>query len=224
MIITMLICIAIVTAGAAVYVKANNNNIAYIFLKLAATIFVIITALFSVILGKSNTTRYTFFIVIGLAFCLAGDITLLFPSQKALVLGIGIFSLSHCVFMYIFGFFIQPISLNASAILYTAAVFAVSISLYTYLYRSMGKIKIPGVLYTIILTLMLCTALTVNPNAYVTASQTVFIKAGALMFYISDGMLSISIFKHTAGFNWISLLFYWPGILLLALSTYEKLW
>lgn len=159
----------------------------------------------------TNPNTYSLTILIGLIFCLGGDILLLFPDYfKA-----GLFSFLIGHFWYIGAFTSGPLifSWPMTVFIVLAAGYIIS-----QLWKPSGKLRLPVTIYICIFATMGLTAWS-HFNA-VLSSLAQFAALGATLFMISDSVLAWNRFKTPfKSAEGIILLTYYTGQYLIAYSA-----
>ncbi|MBD3290252.1 hypothetical protein GF337_15710 [candidate division KSB1 bacterium] len=184
--------------------------------KPVSSALLIVIALLSMILPQEHNQTYSIAILLGLMFSFGGDITLMQRTQKAFMVGLVLFLLSHIVYFITFtffnGFFVRNF---ASAFILTI----MAILIFLYLRPGLGNMKYPVLIYIIIISIMMLSALNTFESDYFTLKKSLFITIGAGLFYVSDVILAVNKFRKPFRYNRVSLAFYYSGQLLIALST-----
>ena len=160
-----------------------------------------------VVLGLAASTggRYAHLVVAGLLLSAAGDVLLLSSRERAFLAGIGSFLVAHVAYAAAFAPAAR-VSLPVAGLLSLAAVGIVA-----WLWPHLGKFRIPVVVYALAITAMLVLALGV---------ASPIVRAGALLFYLSDLTVARDRFVHRAfGNRLVGLPLYYAGQVLLALSA-----
>lgn len=194
---------------------SSKKNQIYFFKPLSALLVVsiIVLSFFVDQMGYGFKTT----ILVGMLFCLGGDIALMFDSNKAFLWGLVLFLIGHVVYtvaFLVFGGFIW------FGIKETAIITLVSVLIFTFLYPGLGRMTKPVVAYVLIICFMVnCATLTFKSD-YFNSAQAWSITLGAILFYISDVILAVNRFRFPFSLNRISLYFYFFGQLLIALSTH----
>lgn len=195
--------------------ELQNKRKQIYFFKPVATLSVISLVALSFFMETVNML-YSSGIMIGLLFSFGGDISLMFKTKKGFMIGLVFFLIAHIVyaaiFTYLNGFFSKNY-FNAFILLTLAVI------VYAYLYSGLQQMKIPVLIYVIIISVMVNSAISTTDNQLFSNTQVLFISLGALLFYISDLILAINRFKKPFKYNRISLAFYYAGQLLIAMST-----
>lgn len=140
--------------------------------------------------------RFHGFMVAGLIFSWAGDVFLEFTKDNGnmFIIGLVCFLLAHV--MYFTVFMITPgentiltkrVYLLVPVIIYGAALVA-------YLYDGLGEMRLPVIIYALVILTMLSGAL--DRKGRVNNKSYYLILAGAIIFVISDSTIAISKFSH----------------------------
>jgi len=142
------------------------------------------------LLAQCPASRRMIWFLIGIILCTVGDIFLMFR-EKHFIKGLGAFLLGHVFYVIGFGTLIPVGATPLFAIGVALLVVAASTIIFTKLRAGMianGKTKmiLPVAAYTIIISLMLYSAVMTHPVWR--SRYTLFLSVGALLFYISDVM------------------------------------
>jgi len=162
-------------------------------------------------------THYYYFLLGGLFLCLVGDICLAFQQEKMFLWGLISFLLGHV--SYSFGFFHVA---HPGAWTWGGSIIVLCISsrIYFWLKPHLGTMKIPVMLYCIVITVMLSGAWSVLDNSRLTLSGRLMIFIGALLFYVSDVFVARDRFLKKEFFNrLVGLPLYYTGQFILAFSV-----
>ncbi|MBN1574071.1 MAG: lysoplasmalogenase [Deltaproteobacteria bacterium] len=185
--------------------------------KPVATLLVILTALLSFKVPET-TRQYTLLIVIGLVFCFGGDMALMFmESKKAFLIGLVLFLLGHVVYAVTFLIY----GGDSSHLLLTALVlFVIGVFIYAFLYPGLGKMKVPVAFYILIISAMVAAAAASLFSASVPKTVAWLITIGSVLFWVSDIVLGVNRFRIPLKYDRLSLIAYYSGQFLIAVSTY----
>ena len=180
----------------------------YIFKPLSTTLVILLPVLFA----KNGLKPYKNIILIGLVFCLIGDVFLMFDAY--FVFGLASFLIGHVFFIYAF----TTINGFTTKLKTLIPLLIVSGLVFFYLKDHLGDLLIPVILYITCIALMAWQAL----NLYIWKKEYGFllITIGAFMFLVSDSVLAIN--KFVSNFTIAQFLIsstYWSAITLIALST-----
>ena len=190
-----------------------------------STLLVILVALLSFTQPGRHDTGYSLLVLLGLLLSLAGDVLLIFPQPRAFLAGLIAFLSAHLAYIAAFVHIQTSYQLGGHPLLelVAAATLAlIGIAIYLALRPTLGKLRVPVILYMLVISVMLHRALTV---AFVWPAETaapLLMAAGALLFYLSDAILAFDRFKLAGsmphGHLW-NLSAYYAGQLLIALSA-----
>lgn len=194
----------------------QHRKMIYI-VKPISTFLVIVLAMLSFWLPTYDWT-FSILVVLGLLFCLGGDVALMFQDNpKAFRIGLALFLLGHIVYsidFYTFGVF------SSWDVLTTLVLLIFGFGFYRLMRPNLGSMKIPVILYMVIISIMVNRALGLLLNPSVSHTQGLFVVLGALLFFVSDVVLAANRFWKPWRYHRISLAFYYAGQLLIALSTH----
>jgi uncharacterized membrane protein YhhN len=126
---------------------------------------------------------YTLFIVIGLLFCLGGDVFLALPQDRMFLLGLVSFLLGHIC--YVMGF-IWIASLGKVTVIGTMITLVLSGFVFIWLKPHLGAMKKPVMAYILVISFMFIGAWSVLGTTDQPFTARLFIFTGAACFYISD--------------------------------------
>ncbi len=196
-------------------------------LKPLCTILVILTCALSFTRPTdSYDTLYTWLILAGLVLSLVGDV-LLIPQDnpRAFLGGLVAFLLAHMMYIIAFAHLQFGVleAINVPGEVIAAIVLAiVAVLVYRYLSRGLGAMRLPGIAYMLVISLMVHRAVAVVLVHPGPATQPGLIVAGASLFYISDAILAANKFRlggQMPHYRLWNLSTYYTGQLLIALST-----
>jgi uncharacterized membrane protein YhhN len=128
----------------------------------------------------------------GIAFGWIGDVTLMVEHPLAFPLGILAFLINHVFYSTIFYRLAGKLKLNLTAGLLIALYVAVFC---TILWPSLGLLKIPVVVYSLVIGCMFWFALGIPVRANHRGKY--FIAAGAALFVLSDSVLALNRFRFS---------------------------
>jgi uncharacterized membrane protein YhhN len=188
-------------------------------LKAKLTVKTALSALFilTAIVQPHPIDSYYWFILLGLIFCLGGDVFLALPQEKMFRFGLVSFLLGHVfyvvAFLYVAGInFWTFIGLTISAI--------ISGGVYFWLRPHLGSMKIPVLCYIMVITAMVVGAWTVLADGGLAIGGRALVFIGALGFYFSDIFVARQRFLKAEFFNrFMGLPLYYGGQFMLAFSV-----
>lgn len=176
---TLIILFAAFLLAGLLFFEKNGNRKGKLFTKTALSCLFIITAL----VQSHPIPRYYQILLIGLFFCLGGDIFLALPGEKMFLCGLVSFLLGHVCyigcFFYVAGFSYWTWIGGVTGMVTGAAVFF-------WLQPRLGSMLIPVIAYIVVITLMLTGAWTVLGDGGVKFAGRVLVFIGAASFYVSD--------------------------------------
>ncbi len=165
------------------------------------------------LLGTGETTGiYKTLIIVGMLFCLGGDIFLMLP-EKYFIAGLGSFLVGHLFYLVAFS---GDTAMALSIWLLPLTIYGAIV--YGMLYKHLGKMRWPVLAYMVAIMLMACKALTRYSTLETTGAALA--AAGAIFFVLSDSVLAFNKFKRPfTHARWITLATYWFAQWLIALSV-----
>ncbi len=172
----------------------------------ARAVFKILASCGFVALGAlSAHDRFGLLILAGLCLSAVGDALLLSAAERVFLAGVGAFLLAHLAYVGAFAPGAR-ISLVAAAILAAAAA-----AVMAWLWRRLGPMRVPVLVYTAVISTMLLLGLgTARP----------LVLWGALLFYLSDLSVARDRFVQPGLANrLVGLPMYYAGQVLLALAA-----
>ena len=160
---------------------------------------------------------YYYLILIGLIFCLGGDVFLALPQARMFLLGLVSFLIGHV--FYVFSFFgVADIGQWTWIGCLTGLI--ISSVVFIWLRDHLGTMMLPVVVYIVVITGMLVGAWTVLGDAKLNMEGRVLVFIGAMSFYFSDLFVARDRFlKSDFSNRLIGLPTYYLGQFLLAFSV-----
>ena len=179
----------------------------------------VLSALFMVaaIVQPHPDSRYYYFVLVGLALCLCGDVFLALPYERAFLFGLVSFLLGHI--LYIFGFF-HAAHVGLWTWFGSAGIILVSSGIFFWLRPHLGPMKLPVLIYVAVISIMMAGAFSVLGDLRLALPGRIMVFAGALSFYFSDVFVARDRFmKKDLSNRIIGLPMYYTGQFLLAFSV-----
>ena len=210
--ISIIILAAILLPGL-LYFENKENRKGLLPTKTALSLLFILTAL----VQPHPIFKYYIFILIGLVFCLCGDIFLALPQKNSFLFGLISFLLGHV--FYILGFFYIA---QRSPWTWVGSVIFLVISGWVYirLRPNLGPMKVPVLVYVMAITVLISGGWSVLGDFYLTGSGRIMVFVGAVCFYVSDVFVARDRFLKKEFINrLIGLPLYYAGQFLLAFSV-----
>jgi uncharacterized membrane protein YhhN len=168
-------------------------------------------------LQPSSVPSYGKFILIGLIFCLAGDVCLALPGDKIFRAGLIAFLVGHI--FYVIGFtYLVPVSkwFIPGAVLF----WVFSLLVFLWLRPHLKAMRVPVVVYILVITVMASGAWAVFDKSASPFRGRTFVFVGAFLFYVSDVFVARNQFVKREFLNrLIGLPLYYAGQFLLAFSV-----
>lgn len=194
------------------YFESRQKVNGIVIFKTATSLFFILAA----VMQPHPDVTYFFLLIAGLVFCLFGDFFLALPKALMFKLGLVSFLVGHI--FYIFAFFSiarpDPYTIPAAAI-----IIFVSTLVYRWLRPHLGDMKVPVIVYVIVISVMLVLACSVFLTYSITIEGRTLILTGALLFYLSDLFVARDRFIKDQMVNrYIGLPLYYAGQFILAYS------
>jgi uncharacterized membrane protein YhhN len=145
---------------------------------------------------KPLTNRLHVFMLAGLLFSWAGDIILEFSGSRAgmFVPGLICFLIAHIMYLTVFITTPGKNSIIRSRIFLLVPVIIYGVGLVLYLYNDLFEMKIPVIIYALVILCMLAGA--INRIDKVKKKSFILVLAGAILFVASDSAIAISKFSH----------------------------
>jgi len=144
---------------------------------------------------RNIKNRIHFFLFAGLVFSWVGDMVLGLSAKNGNIFILGLASFLFAHIMYILVFLLTPgknyIQKHRLYILIPIAVYG--IALVSYLFNDLSEMRIPVILYTIVILTMLAGA--INRKEKVNMMSYTMVLAGAIFFVISDSVIALNKFS-----------------------------
>lgn len=143
---------------------------------------------------------FTAFILVGLVLALIGDfLNVDMTSQKVVMVGLVIFVFAYLVYA------VGIASYNGfyrADLIVAAALLAVLCAVMAYLWAGLGPMKVPFVVYGLILCIMVGRAVSTFFGDAFSSTQALLLTAGTLMIYIGDMLFAVTSYKKPAPPSW----------------------
>lgn len=163
----------------------GKRNLVYLFKPLTMA-FIIAIALTQ---SFPSQTHYSRAIILGLVFSLAGDIFLI--NHKRFIHGLVSFLIAHLFYIAAFVFFVYGDWHFTSAL----PVLISLILMLSLLWNNLGKLKIPVLVYMLVIALMGWQS--INRWFVIGDVKSMLAAFGALLFMASDSILAINKFRYS---------------------------
>lgn len=148
----------------------------------------------------SSVTTRNFYFLSALIFCWAGDVLLMFQGAEIFfILGLVAFLIGHLFYMISYQKLRQTDKkgsglLNTQKMRYSLPIVLAGTGLVTILFPHLGGLKIPVMIYALVLTLMVLQAL--FRFGFTSQKSFALVFVGAVFFMVSDSVLAINKFMH----------------------------
>jgi uncharacterized membrane protein YhhN len=213
----MLNILIIVLAGilliGLLYFEKNGNQKGKLPTKTILSCLFILTAL----VQTHPIPVYFYLLLLGLIFCLGGDVFLALPQDRMFLMGLVSFLLGHVLYVVCF-FYVADVSHwtwigGLVGLLVSGLVFG-------WLRPHLGSMLIPVIAYIIVITVMVIGAWTVLGDTKLSYAGRLLAFSGAVSFYLSDLFVARDRFLKSEFSNrLIGLPMYYCGQFLLAFSV-----
>jgi uncharacterized membrane protein YhhN len=209
----LIIILAAILLIGLLYFENKGNRRGLLPTKTALSLLFII----AVLVQPHLIPRYYHLLLLGLIFCLIGDVCLALPQQKMFLLGLVSFLIGHI--FYAFGFFAVTHTSTWTWV-GSLVVLLVSGTVYWWLRPHLGEMKIPVVIYIIVISIMISGACSLLGNPHLAQPGRVMAFVGAVSFYFSDVFVARDRFLKQEFLNrLVGLPMYYAGQFLLAFSV-----
>jgi uncharacterized membrane protein YhhN len=153
----------------------------------------------------SSVSVRNYIFLAALVFCWAGDVLLMFQGEHFFIFGLAAFLTGHLLYMFSYKQLKNKAGNNElmpiQRIRFSLPIVLAGTGLVTILFPYLGGMKIPVMLYALVITLMAMFAL--FRYGFTSQKSFVLIFSGALFFMLSDSLLAIN--KFMAPFTLASL-------------------
>lgn len=169
----------IVLLAGVLFHEKKKNRIPRIITKFLLSSLFVVTAL----LQPPSVPAYFNYLVVGLIFCLIGDVCLALPQKKAFMVGLVAFLLGHVLYIFSFSTLVSISYWFSPGVL---TIVVISSLIFFWLRPHLKTMRIPVLIYILVITLMAIGAVAIFRKSSFQVSGRVLILAGALCFYVSD--------------------------------------
>ena len=153
----------------------------------------VIISLIAWLIVSTGVKGIAFWFGLGLLFSLIGDVVLFFPQDSMFLAGLTVFLLTHI--FYLIGLRQQLLTPTAWSLVLLSVILLNAVRLlrriaFAMRARGMGRMVYPVIIYGLVVSLMLATAMSTLSNPAWKAGAAFLITVGASLFWISDLMLA----------------------------------
>lgn len=199
-------------------VEYRSSNTGMFWLKTLCSLCFVSLAVMGCVIKGHIQSPYDGLLLIALVFCLLGDIVLVWQNRgHFFLIGLGLFFTAHLLFC---SAFISTIGFSPLNVVLFFFLLLIPIAIYFWLKWDLGKLKIPALLYLLVVSFMLTSALSFLYLGTLPDEIRRLLAAGGLLFFASDGFLAMYKFHHPRRKIWraVNLVTYYSGQILLASS------
>ena len=209
----LIILLSIILLGTLLFFEKQGNHRSILPVKTSLSLLFIITAL----VQPHPLPGFYYLLLIGLIFCLGGDVFLALPGEKMFLCGLVSFLLGHI--FYVIAFF-SVTDLNLWTWVGLGICLVLSGGIYFWLRPHLGSMNLPVLFYVIVITVMVVGACTALGDKRLAQPGRMLVFWGAVSFYFSDVFVARDRFLKPEFLNrLIGLPLYYFGQFLLAFSV-----
>jgi uncharacterized membrane protein YhhN len=209
----LIIVLAVILLTGLLYFEKNGNQKGKLPTKTILSCLFIFTAL----VQAHPIPGYYYLLLLGLMFCLGGDVFLALPQDRAFLMGLVSFLLGHVLYVICF-FYVADI--NHWTWIGCLTGLLVSVPVFLWLRPHLGSMLKPVIAYIIVITIMVIGAWTVLGDADLNFAGRLLVFIGAVSFYLADLFVARDRFlKPEFANRLIGLPMYYLGQFLLAFSV-----
>jgi len=209
----LIIVLGIILLFGVLYYEKKENRIPRLITKTILSLLFVTTAL----LQPYSVPAYYHYLLIGLIFCLIGDVCLALPQKKAFMGGLVAFLVGHLLYILSFSSLIPISHWFSSGLL---IIVGISALIFFWLRPYLKPMLIPVLIYILVITIMASGAWAVFWKSPFQISGRALILAGALCFYVSDLFVARQRFiKEEYRNRLLGLPLYYTGQFMLAFSV-----
>ncbi|OGQ07913.1 MAG: hypothetical protein A2026_22220 [Deltaproteobacteria bacterium RBG_19FT_COMBO_46_12] len=209
----LVIILGIILLVGLLFHEKKKNRLPLLITKTILSLLFVAAAL----LQPHSVPVYYHYLLVGLIFCLIGDVCLALPQEKAFNAGLVAFLIGHVFYIFSFSSLIS-ISYWISSGLFI--IFGISALIFFWLRPHLKSMLIPVLLYIVVITVMVSGAWAVFWRSSFQVSGRTLILIGSLCFYFSDVFVARDKFiKEEYPNRLLGLPLYYAGQFLLAFSV-----
>jgi uncharacterized membrane protein YhhN len=209
----LIVFVAAGLLGGLLYCEKKEVFKAKLVVKTVLSVLFILTA----VVQPHPMVFYYRLLLLGLIFCLGGDVFLALSGDKMFRLGLVSFLIGHLFYVTAF---LSAARINPLTFIGLAISLLISGGVFLWLRSHLGSMKIPVIFYIIVITAMVVGAWTVLAAGELALSGRMLVFTGALSFYFSDIFVARERFLKVGFINrLIGLPLYYGGQFMLAFSV-----
>lgn len=208
----LVIILGVILLVGVLFHEKKKKRLLLLITKSTLSLLFVVTAL----LQPRPVSAYFNYLLVGLVFCLVGDVCLALPQKKAFMAGLVSFLFGHVLYIFSFSSLI-PVSHWFSPGLFI--IFGLSAIVFFWLRPHLKSMLIPVLIYLLVITIMAFGAWAVFGKSSFQISGRALVLAGALCFYVSDIFVARHRFiKEEYRNRFLGLPLYYTGQFFLAFS------
>jgi len=208
-----IVILGIILLSGLLYFEKKEGRLPLLITKSILSLLFVMTAL----LQPHSLPGYYHYLLIGLIFCLIGDVCLALPQGKGFMGGLVAFLVGHVLYIFSFSSLVS-ISHWISTGLFI--IFGISALIFFWLRPHLKSMLIPVLLYILVITIMVSGAWAVFLKSPFHVFGRTLLLAGSLCFYVSDIFVARNRFIKEEYLNrLLGLPLYYTGQFLLAFSV-----
>jgi uncharacterized membrane protein YhhN len=209
----LIIILGIILLVGVLYYEKKKDRIPLLITKSILSLLFVMTAP----LQPHPVPAYYHYLLIGLIFCLVGDVCLALPQKKAFMGGLAAFLVGHVFYILSFLSLTSIFSWISTGVF---IIFGISAFIFFWLRPHLRSMLIPVLTYILVITVMASGAWTVFWMSSFPISGRTLILVGALCFYVSDVLVARNKFiKEEYRNRLLGLPLYYAGQFMLAFSV-----
>jgi uncharacterized membrane protein YhhN len=209
----LIIGTAVALLAGLLYCEKNELQTAKLTVKTILSTLFILTLVFQ----SRPVPTYFLFLLIGMLFCLGGDVFLALPQSQMFLWGLVSFLVGHLFYVTAFGY---TAGTNQWTLIGLLISLVASATVFLWLRPHLGAMKIAVICYLVVISAMAVGAWSMLGADLLRPSGRMLACAGALSFYVSDVFVARQRFVKSAFLNrLIGLPLYYGGQFMLAFSV-----
>jgi uncharacterized membrane protein YhhN len=210
---SLIVILAVILLMSLLYFEKNGNQKG----KLPSKTILSCLFIFTALVQAHPVPVYFYLLLLGLIFCLGGDVFLALPQDRMFLMGLVSFLLGHVLYVICF-FYVA----ETSQWTWIGALVGLLVSglVFWWLRPHLGAMRVPVIAYIIVITVMVIGAWTVLGDSKLSTAGRRLVFIGAVSFYLSDLFVARDRFLKSEFSNrLIGLPMYYCGQFLLAFSV-----
>jgi uncharacterized membrane protein YhhN len=208
-----IVILGVLLLAGVLYYEKKKDRVPLLVIKFALSLLFVITAL----LQPYPVQAYYHCLLVGLIFCLVGDVCLALPQKRAFMAGLVAFLVGHVFYVLSFLSLTQISDWISTGVF---IIFGVSAFVFFWLHPHLKSMLIPVLLYILVITVMASGAWTVFWKSSFQISGRALVLVGSFCFYFSDVFVARNKFvKEEYRNRLLGLPLYYTGQFMLAFSV-----